>query len=271
MAASFGYYGGLLQQLHRYDEAEAQYRKGMQLLPAHADYGSDAASSLAEMYMLRGRTTDARAVATEALSRATEPSDSALYMAELATTYYATGDNRRAMQLLVQAREKSETVGSGMNPYPLDIILAEVSAFNGDISSMRSYMGRMRRETAYDSALFYANYAEVYAYVGQLDSAIAYSDRLASVSAIPWAAGLAHHTRAVALTAAKECARARTELAQAPDSASFELQYARADCEFQLGNRAAGLALRDRALASPEFVLYDPMYVHERRRLAQMK
>ncbi len=269
--ASFGYYGGLLQQLHRFDEAEAQYRKGVQLLPAHADYGSDAASALAEMYTLRDRTADARAVLTDALSHATQPSDSALYMTELATTYYASGENRRAMQLLVQAREKSETVGSGTNPYPLDIILAEVSAYNNDLASMRSHMSRMRRETAYDSAMFYANYAEVYAYVGQLDSAMAYSDRLATVTAIPWAVGIAHHTRGVALAAARQCTQARTEIAQAPDSTSFELQYARADCEFQLGNRAAGIAFRDRALASSEFVLYDPMYIHERRRLAQMK
>jgi tetratricopeptide (TPR) repeat protein len=270
-AASFGYYGGLLQQLHRYDEAEAQYRKGMQLLPAHADYGNDAASALAELLMLRGRTADARAVAAEALSRVTEPSDSALYMAELAGTYFATGDNRRAMQLLEQGRQKSETIGGGTNPFAFDYLLAEASAMTGDASAMRGAMGRLRLQTANDTAVFLANYANNYSYLGQIDSALVYSDRLGGVSNVPWSAGYAHHMRGVALAAAKQCARARAELSQAPDTASLEMRVTRAECELQLGNRAAALALRDRAIASPDFVLFDPAYVRQRQRLAQMK
>jgi tetratricopeptide (TPR) repeat protein len=269
-AASFGYYGSLLQQLGRYDQAEVQYRKGMSLLP-HADYGADAASALAEMFVLHGRNADARAVATEALAGATEPSDSARYLAEIASTYFATGDARRAIQLLEQARAKSETVGSGMNPVPVDYILAEVSAMSGDLSSTRTYLGRMRPQTASDSAIMLANYASDYAYAGQLDSAIAYSDRLAIVHGVPWAEGIAHHTRGLAFAQVKQCGRARTEFAQAMDSTSLEVQTTRADCEFQLGNRAGGLALRDRALASQDFVLFDPSYVRHRLRLAQMK
>jgi hypothetical protein len=269
--ASFGYYGGLLAQLHRYDDAEAQYRKGMALLPARADYGADAASALAEMYMLRGRTADARAVASEALAHATDPSDSAQYLAEVAGTYFASGDNRRAMQLLAQARQKSETIGGGVNPFPLDYILAEASAMTGDAGSMRTAMGRLRLRTANDTALFFTNYANNYSYLGQLDSALAYTDRLASVTGAPWAAGYAHHMRGVALAAAKQCARARTELAQAPDTASLEIRYTRAQCELELGNRPAALALRDRAMESLDFVLFDPAYVRQRQRLAQMK
>lgn len=269
--ASFGYYGGLLVQLHRYDDAEAQYRKGMALLPAHADYGADAASALAEMYMLRGRTADARAVASEALARATQPSDSALYMAEVAGTYFATGDNARAMQLLKDARQKSETIGGGVNPFPFDYYLAEASAMTGDAASMRAAMGRLRLQTANDTALFLLNYANNYSYLGQTDSALTYSDRLASVAGAPWAAGYAHHMRGVALAAAKQCARARSELAQAPDTGSLELRYTRAQCELELGNRAAALALRDRAIESLDFVLFDPAYVRQRQRLAQMK
>lgn len=68
---SYGYYGNLLQQLGRTTEAEVQYRKGMALLPAHADYGNDAASALAEMYAMHGKYAEARAVATEALSKVT--------------------------------------------------------------------------------------------------------------------------------------------------------------------------------------------------------
>ena len=39
----------------------------------------------------------------------------------------------------------------------------------------------------------------------------------------------------------------------------------------QLGNRAAALTLRDRAMASQDFTLLDPVYVRFRVRLAQMK
>ena len=269
--AAFGYYGSLLRQLGRYDEAEVQLRKGMQLLPAHADYGNDAASSLAEMYALRGRYADARAVATEALAKVTDPSDSAMYMAEIAGTYLATGDDRRALQLLQQARQKSETLGGGTRPVPFDYFLAEASAFTGDLSSLRSYLGRVQPQTANDSAMHMLQYAADYAYAGQLDSSLAYSDRLAKLAAVPWAAGYAHHTRGIALAAAKQCARARAELSQAPDTAGFEMQYTRADCEFQLGNKAAAVALRDRAIASQDFVLLDPAYVNQRKRLAQMK
>lgn len=269
--AAFGYYGGLLRQLGRYDEAEAQYRKGIQLLPIHADYGNDAASSLAEMYALRGRYADARAVATDALARVTDPSDSAMYMAEIAGTYFATGDDQRGMQLLKQARQKSETLGGGTRPVPFDYFLAEASALTGDLSSLRSYLGRARPQTANDSAILTLQYAADYAYAGQLDSSMAYSDRLAQISGVPWTAGYTHHARGLALASAKQCARARTELAQAPDTAGFEVQFTRADCEFQLDNRAAAIALRDRAIASQDFVLFDPAYVVQRRRLAQMK
>jgi len=100
---------------------------------------------------------------------------------------------------------------------------------------------------------------------------LAYTDRMASVKSVPWTAGAAHHTRAVALAAAKQCSRARTELAQAPDTASLEILLTRAGCELESGNRAVALSLRDRAIASPEIVLFDPVYVRQRVRLAQMK
>jgi tetratricopeptide (TPR) repeat protein len=270
MGAGFGYYGALFQQLGRYDEAVAQFRKGI-ALATHPDYGWDPASALAEMYVLRGRYTDARVVATDAIAHARDASDSATYMAEVAATWFATGDNQRGMQLLEQARRKSATVGGVQNPTPLDYILAEASALTGDLSATRSYLSRVRPESSADSAVLYANYTADYAYAGQLDSALAYADRMASVKGVPWAANAVHHARAVALAAAKQCSRARTELAQAPDTASLELLLTRADCELQLGNRALALALRDRAIASPEIVLYDPIYARQRVRLAQMK
>jgi tetratricopeptide (TPR) repeat protein len=269
-SASYGYYGGLLQQSGRYEDAAAQFRKGM-AVTTHADYGWDPASALAEMYGLRGRYADARAVATEALARATDAGDSATHLAEMAATWYATGDNARGKQLLEQARQTNATVGGGQNPVPVDYLLAQAGAFNGDLTSTRTYLARLHPRAANDSAIFFANSAVDYAYAGQLDSSMAYSDRLEKVSAVPWAATLTHHTRGLALAVARQCSRARTELAQAPDSASFEVLLTRADCEFQLGNRAAGLALRDRAIASQEFVLFDPAYVRQRVRLAQMK
>src|SRR5437868_1304325 len=268
---SFASYGGLLQQLGRYNDAEAQYRKGMAFLPTHPDYGWDPASALAEMYILRGRNADARAVATEALARAMDASDSAMYKTEIASTYLGTGDNRRAIQLLEQARQKSPTIGSAMNPQPLDYALAEVSALAGDLSSVRSYLARRHPQTPTDSAILAANYAFDYGYAGQLDSAMAYSDRLAKITTVPWSGPWAHQARGVALGVAKQCSRAQTELAQAADTASLEVRVARADCELQLGNRGVALALRDRAIASQDFTLLDPVYVRYRMRLAQMK
>jgi tetratricopeptide (TPR) repeat protein len=268
---SFASYGSLLQLLGRYDEAEAQYRKGLAFFPTHPDYGWDPASSLAELYMLRGRNADARAVVTDALARATDASDSAMYMTELAGTYLATGDNRRAMQLLEQARRVSPTIGSAMNPQPLDYILAEASAVSGDVSSMRSHLARRRPQTPTDSAIFAASYALDYAYAGQLDSAMAYSDRLEKITSVPWTGPWTHRARGVALATAKQCSRARPELAQAADTASLEVRLARAECELQAGNRAAALALRDRALASQDFTLFGPASVRERVRLGQVK
>jgi tetratricopeptide (TPR) repeat protein len=269
--AAFGNYGFLLQQTGRYDEAEAQYRKGMALLPTRPDYGWDPASSLAEMYALRGRYTDARAVATEALGRVTTASDSALYLAELAGTYLGTGDNRRAVQLLEQAREKSPTVGSGQNPQEVDYLLAEANAIAGDVNAMRSYMSRRHPQTAVDSAIHVGNYALNYTFAGQPDSAMVYSDRLAKITAVPWSGPWSHRIRGLALVSARQCTRAQSELVQAIDTASPQVRLARAECELQSGKRTEALALRDRATSSLDFVLFDPAYVRERVRLAQIK
>lgn len=268
--AAFGNYGSMFWQLGRYDDAEAQYRKGI-ALSRYPDYGWDPAGALAEMYMIRGRYTDARAVTTAALARAIDAGDSATYLAELAGTYFATGDNRRAMQLLEQARQKSATIGSGNNPQPLDYILAEASAISGDLTSMRSYLAKVRPKTAVDSAIFAGNYAFDYAYAGQLDSALAYSDRLTKITSVPWREPWAHRVRGVALVAAKQCARAKSELTQAADTASPQVRLARAECELQLGNRTAALALRERAMSSLDFAIFGPANVRERVRLAQMK
>jgi tetratricopeptide (TPR) repeat protein len=268
--AAFGNYGFLLQQLGRYDEAEVQYKKGI-ALPAHPDYGWDPSGALAEMYMLRGRYTDARAVTTQALSQARDAGDSALYMSELAGTHFATGDNSRGMQLLEQARAKSETIGSVQNPVPLDYILAEAYAVSGNANSMRSHLGRIRTRSATDSAILAANYAFGYAYVGQLDSALAYSDRLANITTVPWSAPWAHRARGVALVAARQCARAQSELTQAADTASPQVRLARAECEVQSGNRAAALAFRDHAMTSLDFAIFGPASVRDRVRLAQLK
>jgi Flp pilus assembly protein TadD len=269
-AAAFGNYGFFLQQLGRYDEAEAQYRKGA-ALPTHADYGFDPSGALAEMYMLRGRYPDARAVTTEALARATDASDSALYMSELAGAYFATGDRRRGIQLLEQARQKSATIGGVQNPQPLDYVLAEANAIYGDTKSMRSYLDRIRAKNAADSAILIANLAFDYGYASQLDSALVYSDRLAKMTAVPWSAPWAHRGRGLALVAAKQCARAQSELTQAADTTSPQVRLARAECELQSGNRTAALALRDQAMTSLDFQIFGPSSVRERVRLAEIK
>jgi len=73
------------------------------------------------------------------------------------------------------------------------------------------------------------------------------------------------------LVAAKQCARAQSELTQAADTASPQVRLARAECELQSGNRTAALALRDRAMSSLDFAIFGPANVRERVRLAQMK
>ena len=268
---AFGNYGSLLLQLGRYDDAEAQYRKGIGLPMTHPDYGWDPAGALAETYMIRGKYSDARAVATEALARATDAGDSATYMSELAGTYFATGDNRRGLQLLEQARAKSAIIGSLQNPVPLDYILAEANAIYGNAGAVGSYLAKIHPETPVDSAILVANYAFDYAYAGQLDSALVYSDRLAKVTSVPWGAPWAHRARGVALVAAKQCARAQSELVQAADTASPQVRLARAECELRSGNKTAALALRDRARTSLDFAIFGPSAVRERVRLAQMQ
>lgn len=269
-SVAYGSYGGILWTLGRYDEAEAQFRKGIGL-SGHPDYGWDPSAALAELYMVRGRYTDARTVATQALSRAMDADDSAFYMSALAGTYFATGDNRRAMQLLQQAREKSATVGGIQNPYPLDYALAQGSALSGDLSGMRSYLGRIRPQTAQDSAVLNANYAFDYLYAGQLDSVPAYSDRLATITSVEWTRPVSHRVRGLALVAAKQCARARSELTQAADSVTPQMRLAAAECELRSGNHAAAVAQRDRAMSSLNFVIFIPSDVRERVRLAQIK
>ncbi|MFL5613028.1 MAG: hypothetical protein ACJ796_05140 [Gemmatimonadaceae bacterium] len=268
---SYGYYGGLLQQLGRTAEAEVQYRKGMALLPAHADYGNDAASALAELYAMHGKYVEARAVATEALSRVTSAYDSAMYMTELAGTYFATGDNRQGMQLLEQAREKSTVIGNGAGPDRLDAILAIANATYGDGRSVSMYLDRLRPTDAQDSTVTLLMRARAYGFAGQLDSALAASDRLANNTSVDGRVPWSHHLRGLAFANAKQCARALPELAQAADTASFEVLDARAQCEMQLGHKPAALALRDRALASQEFSLFYTSLIRSRLRLAQMK
>ncbi|HWC74111.1 MAG TPA: hypothetical protein VG454_09245 [Gemmatimonadales bacterium] len=273
MPVAFGVYGGVLQQLGRFDEAEAQYRKGVALLPARADYGWDPVSALAEMYQLRGRTADARAVATEGLTRSTEASDSAMYMTEVAGTYFAAGDTRRGMQLLEQARQKSATMGSANAPEEIDAILAEADAVFGDGRSVGSYLARLRPPvTAIDSAVGLVDHGLIYGYAaGRLDSALAYSDRLASGTVPAWRGPWSHRIRGLALVTAKQCDRAKTELMQAPDTASLEVLTARAECEMQQGHKSVALGLRDRAKATQDMTFFRPALIRARMRLAQMK
>lgn len=268
---SYSYYGGLLQQLGRTAEAEVQYRKGMALLPAHADYGTDAASALAEMYAIRGKYVEARAVVTEALSRVTTAYDSAMYMTELAATYFGTGDNRQGMQRLEQAREKSPVIGNAIGPERLDAILAIANATYGDGRSVGMYLDRLQPTDAVDTAVTLVMRGRAYGLAGQLDSALAVSDRLANNTSVEWRGIWSHRVRGVALANAKQCTRALPELAQAADTMSFEVLDARAQCEIQLGHKAAALALRDRALASQDFSFFYTPMIRSRLRLAQMK
>src|SRR4029077_1935225 len=131
-------------------------------------------------------------------------------------------------------------------------------------------LSRLHSDTPIDSAVDIVIHALAHGYAGQLDSAMAYSDRLANTTTVPWRQAWAHRTRGIALATAKQCDRAKAELTQA-DTSSVEVLAALADCEMQLGHRAAALALRDRAKKSQEFTFFRPAFIRARVRLAQME
>jgi tetratricopeptide (TPR) repeat protein len=268
--AAFGYYGSFLQLLGRFDEAEAAYRKGLNLGPAHADYGGDPASRLVELYGLRGRNADARAMATQALLTAASPNDSATYMTEIAGTYFVAGDARQGMQILESARRKSAIAGSPIFPVRLDEVLAEADAVFGDVASVGAYLARLTPVEPDDRAAILLTHAMEYAYAGQLDSAQVYAERLANSTSVSWRELWSHRARGIAFASAKQCERAQAELMPA-DTADLLILSVRADCEMQRGHREAALTLRDRAMATQDFSYMSPALLRARMRLAQMK
>jgi tetratricopeptide (TPR) repeat protein len=266
---SAAFYGRALQVRGRYDEAEAQYRRSLTL--AHPDYPGDARSSLAELYELRGRTADARAVAMEGIARAANATDSALYMSVAAGTAILAGDHRQALSLLAAAREKSQFTGN-TTLLPVDGLLAMTNALFGDRRAVPTYLARLPVPSPIDSSNALVWHAVAYAYARQLDSALAYADHL-TAGATPetqWRTMWAHAARGLAYREMRQCARAVDELRQS-DSTLVEVQAARADCELQLGNRAAAIIWRDRVLARREVWLIQPWHVDARARMKQMK
>lgn len=97
-----------------------------------ADFGSDAASSLVQLYLLRDRPDEARAIALQELPRLTDAGDSASYLAAAASAAFFGGDARGGIRLLEDAERKSRFVGDRSAPYPVDALLANAHAIYGD-------------------------------------------------------------------------------------------------------------------------------------------
>ena len=271
LAASALYYGRALQVRGRYEEAEAQYRGALGLASSHADY-PDASSSLAELHALRGRTAEARAMAMEGIARSVDASDSAVHLTVAGGTAILAGDQRQALSLLASAREKSQYTGGREWYFPTDALLAEANALFGDRRAVPTYLSRLPIISPSDSAGALVWRAVVYAYAGQLDSALAYADHLAA-GATPqsqWRTTWAHLARGVAYLEQRQCAQAMPELRQS-DSTLVEVQAARADCESQLGNHAAAIMWRDRVLARRELRLLAPAEVYAVVRMKRIK
>jgi tetratricopeptide (TPR) repeat protein len=268
--ASFAYYGRALQLRGRYAEAEAQYRRALSFAPAHPDLPFDPPSALAELYELQGRTAEARAIAMQGIARAVDAPDSALKMVIAARTFILAGEHRRALELLASARERSEFLGDGSS-LRIDVLLAEANALFADRRAVPTYLARLQIIDPRDSSIVLGWHSIEYAYAGQLDSALAYADHLIAGAApeTQWRANWAHVARGLAHREKRQCAQALDELRQA-DSTIVEVQAARAECEFQLGNRAAALIWRDRVLARHELGLR-PAAVYARVRMKQMK
>ena len=270
--ASLAYYGRMFQVRGRYEEAEAQFRRALVLALPRQDYGNDPASSLAELYAIQGRTGEARTIAMEAIGRAVDAPDSANHQTVAAGTSILAGDQRQALALLASAREKSQFTGARRWNLPIDALLAEANALFGDRRTVPSYLARFPIINPDDSANALGWHAVSYAYAGQLDSALVYADRL-SAGATPqtqWRTMWAHIARGLAYAEKRQCAQAVGELRQS-DSTFIEVQAARADCELQLGNRAAAMVWRDRVLARRELNLNIPRHTYARARMMRMK
>jgi tetratricopeptide (TPR) repeat protein len=268
--ASFAYYGRALQLRGRYAEAEAQYRRALSFAPAHPDLPFDPPSALAELYELQGRTAEARTIALEGIARAVDAPDSSLHMVIAARSFILAGEHRRALELLASARERSQFVGDGSS-LRIDILLAEANALFGDRRAVPTHLARVAIVDPADSSIVLGWHAIEYAYAGQPDSALAYADHLIA-GATPetqWRVNFAHIARGLAYRERRQCAQALDELRQA-DSTVVDVQAARAECESQLGNRAAAVMWRDRVLARRELG-FRPAAVYARSRMKQMK
>ena len=136
---------------------------------------------------------------------------------------------------------------------------------------MPTHLARLPIINPNDSTLALIWHALGYAYAGQSDSSRAYTDHLVA-GATPetqWRAMWAHVARGLSHREQRQCAPALVELRQG-DSTLVEVQAARADCESQLGNRAAAMTWRDRVLARRQLGLR-PAETYARARMKQMK
>ena len=270
--AALNLYGTIFQMAARFDDAEVQYKRQLAMEPVRADFGSDAASSLVQLYLLRGRPDEARAVALQELPRLTDAADSASYLAAAASAAFYAGDATGGIRLLEDAQRRARFVGDRIAPYPVDVLLANAHAFYGDKTALQRYLARLQPITHTDSVQATAWHAVSYARVGQIDSAHKYIDRFLAVSSFPPEANnqWAHMVRGIAYESTKQCARALDELRHA-DTTTIEVQAGMAECSLQQGDRDAALRWRDRVLGQTVMNLFWLSDVEARRRMSALK
>jgi len=266
---SFTWYGGLLQERGRYDEAEAQYRRSLTLAPRHADGTSDGVIALADLLQLRGNGAAARQVATEALQRATSLADSASYLRVLTGLALYAGDMKLAMSTFETLGRVAAPLGNGAGSAAA--LMALTNAVFGDGKSVRKYLSDVHILAPGDTTQVEMWFAGIYAYAGQSDSTLKYAAKLAArASANPLAGHVAHFARGQLHLALRQCDKALEEFRQS-DSTWVEVQAGNVECEMQLGHRAEAMRWRDRALAKRDLTLFDPGEIHARVRMMQMR
>ena len=120
-----------------------------------------------------------------------------------------------------------------------------MNAAFGDRKSVAKYLAPIHALAPGDSTQVELWLADAYAYAGQADSALKYADKLAArASNNAFAGRAAHFTRGQLYLTMRQCDKALEEFRQS-DSTWVEVQAGNADCEMQMGHRAAALRLRD--------------------------
>jgi tetratricopeptide (TPR) repeat protein len=269
--ASFVFYGDNLRQLGRYDEAEAQYRRSLTLAPKHGDGGNDGVVALATLQVQRGNVAAARRTLTDALQRATSAQDSISYFDVLSGASLYASDVPAAIGSFETMSQLSGRASTGLGVSYPNFKLALTNAAYGDRKAVSRYLARIHPLAPGDSTQVEIWRGVAYAYAGQADSTLKYANKLAArASSNPFAGRIAHFARGQLYLNMRQCDKALNEFRQS-DSTWVEVEAGSADCEMQLGHRAAALRYRDLVLNRRDINLYDPGEIRARLRMSQLR